>query len=229
MFLFLPSPLILTTQNRFLCLGSKCKKGERSENERSPFPIFSFCFGFCFQTSPKLKRQVLGTWRYASIAECFYLLCIFMFFQGLTTYVLQGSYMNLKVTSNFIFPAASLSLFEGATLFLLIPLMDKVVFRVLRRLGVEFTPLRRICVGMLLACSSVALAGFIEIERKQILTTDGAISQTVFNKTINASPMSVFWQVPQYILQGTDEVLVSVTGKLIHSDFCYLLNTSAGC
>ena len=76
-----------------------------------------------------------------------------MFFQGLTTYVLQGSYMNLKVTSNFMFPAASLSLFEGATLFLLIPLMDKVVFRVLRRLGVEFTPLRRICVGMLLACS----------------------------------------------------------------------------
>ena len=143
--------------------------------------------------------------------------------------MLQGSYMNLEVTSNFMFPAASLSLFEGATLLLLIPLMDKVVFRVLRRLGVEFTPLRRIGVGMLFACSSVALAGFIEIERKHILKTHGAISQTVFNKTINASLMSVFWQVPQYILQGTGEVLVSVTGKLIHSDFCYLLNTSAGC
>ncbi|XP_074619064.1 solute carrier family 15 member 4-like isoform X2 [Acropora palmata] len=132
--------------------------------------------------------------------------------QGLTTYVLQGSYMNLKVTGKFLFPAASLSFIESATLLLLIPLMDKVVFQFLRRLGVEFTPLRRIGVGMLFACSSVALAGFIEIERKHILKTHGAISQTVFNKTINASPMTVFWQVPQYILQGTSEVLVSVTG-----------------
>ena len=63
--------------------------------------------------------------------------------------------MNLKVTRKFLFPAASLSIFEGATLLLLIPLMDKVVFRFLRRLGVEFTPLRRIGVGMLFACSSV--------------------------------------------------------------------------
>ena len=137
--------------------------------------------------------------------------------------------MNLQVTSSFMLPVASLSLFEVATLLLLIPLMDRVIFPILARLGVEFTPLRRIGVGMLFACSSVALAGFIEIERKHILKTDGPISQTVFNKTINASPMSVFWQVPQYILQGTDEVLVSITGKLIHSDFCYLLNTSAGC
>ena len=120
--------------------------------------------------------------------------------------------MNLKVKRNLLFPVASLSLFETATLLLLIPLMDRVIFPILSRLGVEFTPLRRIGVGMLFACSSVALAGIIEIERKHILKTDGAINQTVFNKTIDASPMSVFWQVPQYILQGTSEVLVSVTG-----------------
>ena len=120
--------------------------------------------------------------------------------------------MNLQVTSSFMLPVASLSLFEVATLLLLIPLMDRVIFPILARLGVEFTPLRRIGVGMLFACSSVALAGIIEIERKHILKTDGAINQTVFNKTIDASPMSVFWQVPQYILQGTSEVLVSVTG-----------------
>ena len=120
--------------------------------------------------------------------------------------------MNLKVKRNLLFPVASLNLFETATLLLLIPLMDRVIFPSLSRLGVEFTPLRRIGVGMLFACSSVALAGIIEIERKHILKTDGAINQTVFNKTINASPMSVFWQVPQYILQGTSEVLVSVTG-----------------
>jgi len=138
--------------------------------------------------------------------------CVWLASKGLTTYLLQGSYMNLKVKRNLLFPVASLSLFETATLLLLIPLMDRVIFPILSRLGVEFTPLRRIGVGMLFACSSVALAGIIEIERKHILKTDGAINQTVFNKTIDASPMSVFWQVPQYILQGTSEVLVSVTG-----------------
>ena len=147
-------------------------------------------------------------------------LLFYVFFQGLTTYVLQGSYMNLKVKRNLLFPVASLSLFETATLLLLIPLMDRVIFPILSRLGVEFTPLRRIGVGMLFACSSIALAGIIEIERKHILTTDGAINQTVFNTTINASRMSVFWQIPQYILQGTGEVLVSVTGTPIHFDFC---------
>ena len=131
--------------------------------------------------------------------------------------------MNLKVTDNFMFPVASLNLFEVATLLLLIPLMDRVIFPILARLGVEFTLLRRIGVGMLFACSSVALAGIIEIERKHILKTDGEISQPVFNKTINASPMSVFWQVPQYILQGTGEVLVSVTGTLVHFDFCLVI------
>ncbi|XP_067054756.1 solute carrier family 15 member 4-like [Acropora muricata] len=137
-----------------------------------------------------------------------------LFGQGLTTYVLQGSYMNLKVANNFLFPVASLNLFEVATLLLLIPLMGRVIFPILARLGVEFTPLRRIGVGMLFACSSVALAGIIEIERKHILKTDGGINQTVIYNytTINASHMSVFWQVPQYILQGTSEVLVSVTG-----------------
>ena len=38
-------------------------------------------------------------------------------------------------------------------------------------------------------------------------------------RTIDASPLSVFWQVPQYILQGTGEVVVSVTGTLVHFDF----------
>ena len=133
--------------------------------------------------------------------------------------------MNLKVANNFLFPVASLNLFEVATLLLLIPLMGRVIFPILARLGVEFTPLRRIGVGMLFACSSVALAGIIEIERKHILKTDGGINQTVFYnyKTINASHMSVFWQVPQYILQGTSEVLVSVTGTLFHFDFCLVV------
>lgn len=121
--------------------------------------------------------------------------------------------MNLKVTDKLSFPAASLSLFEIVSLLVLIPVIDQVVYPGLRRLGFHFTPLRRIGVGLLFAAGSVVLAGIIEIERKHIIKTHGTINQDVFDTYVNASAMSVFYQVPQYILQGTSEALVSVTGN----------------
>ena len=117
--------------------------------------------------------------------------------------------MKLKITRKFSFPAASLAVFENLSLLILIPFIDRVVYPGLRRFGFNFTPLRRIGVGMLFAVGSVALAGIIEVERKHGY---GRIQQDVFNATVNASTMSVFYQVPQYIFQGASEALVSVTG-----------------
>lgn len=138
--------------------------------------------------------------------------CIFywtIYSQGTTAFLLQGSYMNLKVINTFPFPAASLSIFEILCVLVLIPIIDRVVYPGLRRVGFNFTPLRRIGVGMLFAAGSVALAGLIEIERKRRF---GRFSQDVFGVKKNASSMSVFYQVPQYILQGTSEALVPVSG-----------------
>ena len=116
--------------------------------------------------------------------------------------------MDLTITENISFPAASLSLFEIVSLLIIIPFIERVVYPGLLRIGINFTPLRRIGVGMLFAAGSVALAGIIEIERKR----GHRFEQYVFNETVNASTMSVFYQVPQYILQGASEALVSVTG-----------------
>ena len=129
--------------------------------------------------------------------------------------------MNLKVTDNISFPAASLSLFSIISLLVLIPFMDRVVYPGLRRLGYNFTPLRRIGVGLLFGAGSVVMAGVIEMERKHIIRTHGTFEQDVFNKTVNASTMSVFYQVPQYILEGTSEVLVGVTGNSPH--LCFII------
>ena len=117
--------------------------------------------------------------------------------------------MKLDIVNTFPFPVASLAIFEIVTVLVLIPLIDRVVYPGLRRVGFNFTPLRRIGVGLIFAAGSVALAGFIEIERKEKF---GRVTQIVFNRTVNASNMSVFYQVPQYILQGTSEALVSTTG-----------------
>jgi hypothetical protein len=44
----------------------------------------------------------------------------------------------------------------------------------------------------------------------------GYVEQVLFDQTVNASSMNVFYQVPQYILQGAGEALVSVTGLYSH-------------
>ena len=133
--------------------------------------------------------------------------------------------MKLKINDKFSFPAASLAIFEIVTVLVLIPLIDRVVYPGLRRVGFNFTPLRRIGVGLIFAAGSVALAGFIEIERKKKF---GRVTQIVFNRTVHASNMSVFYQVPQYILQGTSEALVSTTGvckiNWVALDFFFHLN-----
>ena len=122
--------------------------------------------------------------------------------------------MDLKVNNiPFKFPAASLNLFENVSLLIIIPLIDRVVYPGLRRRGFNFTPLRRIGVGLLFAAGSVVLAGFIEIKRKHLIKTHGMIKQDLFTRSVNASTMRVFYQVPQYILLGTSEALVSVTGR----------------
>ena len=121
--------------------------------------------------------------------------------------------MNLKVNSKLLFPAASLNLFGNVSLLIIIPFIDRVVYPGLRRLGFNFTPLRRIGVGLLFAAGSVVLAGIIEFRRKDVIKTQGTITQHVFHRYVNASNMSVFYQVPQYILLGTSEAFVSVTGR----------------
>ena len=110
-------------------------------------------------------------------------------------------------------PAASLYLFEISMLLILIPVVDRIIYPVLRHFGLDFTPLRKMGVGMLFAMGSVLMAGFVEIERKKYIKSHGYFEQHPFDTSVNASQMNIFYQVPQYILQGTGEVLTSIPGE----------------
>ena len=120
--------------------------------------------------------------------------------------------MNLKVTDEHSLPASSLTCVCIILMMVIIPFLDRVVYPGLRRLGFNVTPLRRIGAGFLFAAGSAVMAGIIEIERKHIIKTHGTITQNVFSKSVNASTMSVFYQIPQYVLSGTSEPLATVTG-----------------
>lgn len=126
--------------------------------------------------------------------------------------------MKLKVGS-FIFPVASLTVFENGTLIVLIPILDSAVYPLLKYCGFKITSLRKIGVGMLFAAASMAVAGVIEIERKNFIKEYGTYYQKPFNKPTNASSMMILYQVPQFILMGISEILVSITGMI--TDFLF--------
>ena len=130
-----------------------------------------------------------------------------------TTYLIQAQYMKINLGSNFNLPAASLSIFDISIVLLLIPVMDKIVYPLLRYIGIKFTPLRRIGVGMIFAAASVAVAGCVEMKRRSYYEEGEITQQHLFNKHFNASSMSVFYQVPQFVLIGTSEVFTSITGN----------------
>ena len=128
-----------------------------------------------------------------------------------TTFLIQATYMRLKFTS-FTVPAASLSIFDIVAVLILISIMDHIVYPLLQSCGISFTPLRRMGVGMLLAAASVVVAGVIEIKRRHTWEQGHFCDQIVFDEQRNASDLNVFWQVPQFVLIGSGEVLTVITG-----------------
>ena len=128
-----------------------------------------------------------------------------------TTFLIQATYMRLKFES-FTMPAASLSIFDVVAVLIFIPIMDHVAYPLVQYCGIRFTPLRRIGVGMLLAAASVGVAGVVEIKRRDVWESGDTSHQVVFDKSRNASSLNIFWQVPQFVLIGSSEVLTSITG-----------------
>ncbi len=81
---------------------------------------------------------------------------------------------------------------------MIIPLMNWTVYRPLERRGIVVKPLLRMTAGMFLAAVAFAAAAILQA-RVEELGAHGA--------RVHAS-----WQVPQYWLMTTSEVLVSITG-----------------
>ncbi|CAH1794597.1 unnamed protein product [Owenia fusiformis] len=127
-----------------------------------------------------------------------------------TTFLLQGERMDLRLGS-FIFPAASLSLFNTIIIIILVPIVDRFFYPLLERCGRKITLLQRIGIGLLLAPCSVFVAGFLEIARKDELANSGGIEQNVGGKIYNASNLNIMLQVPQFVLVGTSEVFAAIS------------------
>lgn len=126
-----------------------------------------------------------------------------------TFFVVQGSYMDRRIHlpggRSFIIPAASLNMVNTLAIVLLIPLYDKLLVPALRKVGRPMSLLKRIGWGLVVCVASMWVAAAVERRRLDLVHLEGGE-----NKHHVAADMSVWWQVPQYLLIGLSEVFTSI-------------------
>lgn len=128
-----------------------------------------------------------------------------VFTQMASLFVEQGAAMKTTI-SKFHIPPASMSSFDilSVAAFILIyrRALDPLVAR-LRKKGL--TELQRMGIGLVIAIMAMISAGVVECFRLKYVRTDCATTDCE-----SPSSLSIFWQVPQYVLVGASEVFMYV-------------------
>jgi len=106
--------------------------------------------------------------------------------------VLRGEWLQLELK------AAQLQALNPLMVMMIIPLMNWAVYRPLEKRGIVIKPLLRMTAGMFLAAVAFAIAALLQARIEDLAT--------------HAERVHAGWQVPQYWLMTTAEVLVSITG-----------------
>jgi POT family proton-dependent oligopeptide transporter len=97
-------------------------------------------------------------------------------------------------------------------LVIMIPIMERVIYPALRRMKVNFTPIKRITFGFFLASVAMVYATVIQyyIYKKspcgKFASTCPELAEPV------PAPLSVWLQAPSYIIMGLSEIFASITG-----------------
>ncbi len=64
---------------------------------------------------------------------------------------------------------------------------------------------------MVLASLAMVSAGLVEVKRQN---TKNTTNNTINSKTVIAADLTIFYQVPQFMLIGISEIFVLITGKV---------------
>ena len=119
----------------------------------------------------------------------------------------QGCQMDYYIGS-FEMPIAMLQDANCISVFILIPLFDRLVYPWLKESAhCNFGMLRKIGAGYFVLALAMITAGLVEIRRKESKTL--SITSTC-DSSVYISELSVLWQIPQYLLVGVSEVFAGI-------------------
>ncbi|KAJ0788191.1 putative bacterial ABC-type protein transporter [Helianthus annuus] len=122
-------------------------------------------------------------------------------------FVLQGSTLDPRVgQSGFEIPPASLGIFDTISVIFWVPVYDRVIVPMARRLTGQqngLTQLQRIGTGLFISIFSMVCAGVLEVIRLEMVSRNNYYE-------LEHIPMSILWQVPQYFLVGCAEVFTFI-------------------
>jgi len=131
-----------------------------------------------------------------------------VFSQMASLFVEQGAAMETKI-SNFHIPPASMSSFDILSvvsfIFIYRRILDPLVARFTKK-SKGITELQRMGIGLVLAIIAMVSAGLVEIFRLKYAIKE----EKNCSHCEGTSTLSIFWQVPQYVLIGASEVFMYV-------------------
>jgi len=112
-----------------------------------------------------------------------------------------------------------LNLFDTFVILLFVPLFDAYLYPAYERwTGSPLKNLRKIEIGFLFCVISMIVAGFVEIERKKYASVE-SIGSNCDDVYVPMSKLTIWAQVPQYVLVGIAEILVSISSyELFYSE-----------
>ncbi|CAK9144867.1 unnamed protein product [Ilex paraguariensis] len=129
-----------------------------------------------------------------------------VFTQMASLFVEQGAAMKTTISS-FHIPPASMSSFDilsvAAFIFIYRRVLDPLVARLRKSSPTGFTELQRMGIGLVIAIMAMIAAGTVEVFRLKY-------TQQNCSNCEGSSSLSIFWQVPQYVLIGASEVFMYV-------------------
>ncbi|KAG3284930.1 solute carrier family 15 member 3 [Ictidomys tridecemlineatus] len=151
-----------------------------------------------------------------------------VYFQMQSTYVLQGLHLHIpnifpahpansspalsSSSRGYTFPEAWLLLANVVVVLILVPLKDHLIDPFLLRRGLLPSALQKMALGMFFGFTSVIVAGVLEMERLQYISHNETVSQVIGKDLYYAAPLSIWWQIPQYLLIGISEIFASIPG-----------------
>ncbi|XP_011234824.2 solute carrier family 15 member 3, partial [Ailuropoda melanoleuca] len=151
-----------------------------------------------------------------------------VYFQMQSTYVLQGLHLRIPnifpdypanssvalraQPRGYKIPEAWLLLANVVVVLILVPVKDHLLDPLLLRCKLLPSALQKMALGMFFGFASVLVAGGLEMERLQYVHSNQTVSQQIGKDVYYAAPLSIWWQIPQYLLIGISEIFASIPG-----------------